>query len=216
MFPAKKVMGGLALAAALLAAAPASAEKLRTHFDTDSAGRPPGFFDLVVWGTPGNAEWLVLGDVNPPSTPNKLIQTIDTRPAGSIAVALRRKYEFRDGEISVGLRRGGGKSGIALRATGEKDFVLVMVDGASGETRATSWVGGKATELARGQAVIDHEWGTLTIKASGPSIEALWNGKPLLTATDPRPAAGRVGLATAGPGQASFDELVFDVAASAP
>ena len=210
-------MGGVALAAALLAAAPASAEKLRTHFDTDSAGRAPGFVDLVVWGAPGNAEWIVLGDVNPPSTPNKVIQTVDSRPAGSIAIALRRKYDFRDGEISVGLRRGGGQSGIVFRATGEKDFLLVLVDGASGEARAASWVRGKATEIARGKAVIDHEWGTLTIKASGPSIEAFWNGKPLLTATDPRPAAGRVGLATAGPGQASFDELVFDVAAaSAP
>ncbi|HSE62725.1 MAG TPA: family 16 glycoside hydrolase [Thermoanaerobaculia bacterium] len=215
MFPAK-LMGGLALATALLAAAPASAEKLRTHFDTDSAGRAPGFFDLVVWGAPGNADWIVLGDVNPPSTPNKLIQTIDNRPAGSIAIALRRKYEFRDGEVSVGLRRGGGQSGIAFRASGEKDFVLVLVDGASGEARATSWAGGKATELARGKAVLDHEWGTLSIKASGPSIGAFWNGKPLLTATDPHPMAGRVGLATAGPGQASFDELVFDVAASAP
>jgi hypothetical protein len=215
MFPTK-LLGGVALAAALLAAAPARAEKLRTHFDTDSAGRAPGFFDLVIWGAPGDAEWIVLGDVNPPSTPNKLIQTLDKRPDGSIAIALRRKYEFRDGGISVGLRRGGGRSGVAFRAAGEKDFVLVLVDGASGEARATSWAGGKATELARGKAVIDHEWGTLTIKASGPSIEAFWNGKPLLTATDPHPAAGRVGLATTGPGQASFDELVFDVAASAP
>ena len=215
MFPAK-LMGGLALATALLAAPHASAEKLRTHFDTDSAGRAPGFFDLVVWGAPGNADWIVLGDVNPPSTPNKLIQTIGNRPAGSMAIALRRKYEFRDGEVSVGLRRGGGQSGIALRASGEKDFLLVLVDGTSGEARATSWVDGKATDLARGKAVIDHEWGTLKIKASGPSIEAFWNGKPLLTATDPHPMAGRVGLATAGPGQASFDELVFDVAASAP
>lgn len=212
MFPAKLV-AGVALAAALLAAAPARAEKVRTHFDTDSAGRPPGFFDLVVWGggsPPGKAEWLVIGDVNPPSTPNKLIQTVGARPAGAIAVALRRKYDFQDGEISVGLLRGGGQSGIVFRTAGEKDFLLLLVDGASGEARLTSYVAGKPTELARGKAAIDHEWGTLAVKASGPSIEARWNGKPLLAATDPHPAAGRVGLATNGPGQASFDELVFD------
>ena len=208
MFP-MKLLAGVALAA-LLAAAPARAEKVRTHFDTDSAGRPPGYFDLVVWGAPGNAEWLVIGDVNPPSAPNKVIQTVDARPAGSIAVALRRKYDFQDGEISVGLRRGGGQSGIVFRTAGDKNFLVLLLDGTSGEARLTSYAAGKPTELARGKAAIDHEWGTLTVKAAGPSIEARWNGKPLLTATDPHTISGRVGLATTGPGQASFDELVFD------
>jgi hypothetical protein len=195
---------------ALLAAAPTFAEKLRMHFDTDSAGRPPGFFDLVVWGAPGQADWLVLGDVNPPSTPNKLIQTIDTRPPGSIAIALRRTYVLEDGEISVGLRRGNARAGIVFRAAGEKNFLALLVDVASGEAQLSSWAGGKATELARGKAEIDQDWGTLTVTASGPSVTARWNGKPLLSATDPHPVVGRVGLATAGPGQASFDELVFD------
>jgi hypothetical protein len=216
MFPVR-LLAGVALAA-LLAAAPSRAEKIRTHFDTDSAGRPPGFFDLVVWGKeppPGKAEWLVVGDVNPPSTPNKLIQTVEARPAGSIAVALRRKYDFRDGDISVGLRRGGGQSGIVFRTAGEKDFLLLLINGASGEAQLTSFVAGKPTELARGKAAIDHEWGTLAVKATGPSIEARWNGNPLLTATDPHTISGRVGLATTGPGQASFDELVFDGTAPA-
>jgi hypothetical protein len=185
------------------------------HFDTDSAGRPPAFLDFVVWGSPGEADWLVLGDVNPPSTPNKVIQTRDGRPAGSIAVALRRNYSLADGEISVGLRRGNGQSGLVFRAVGEKDFLLLLVNAATGEARLSSWRGGKETELARGKAVADHEWGTLAVTASGGSITARWNGKPLLSGTDPHPASGRIGLATAGPGQMSFDELVFDVATPA-
>lgn len=200
----------------LLAAAPALAEKLRMHFDADSAGRPPGFFDLLVWGAPGEAEWLVLGDVNPPSTPNKLIQTIDTRPVGSIAVALRRNYVFQDGDISVALRRGRGQAGIVFRAAGEKNFLALLVNVESGEAQISSWVGGKATELARGKAEIDRDWGTLAVTATGPAVTVRWDGKPLLTATDPHPVPGRVGLATAGPGQASFDELVFDGSMSAP
>ena len=213
MFPARLV-SRIALSA-LLVAASARAEKLRTHFDTDSAGRPPGFFDLVVWGAPGEADWLVLGDVNPPSTPNKLIQTRDARPAESIAVALRRNYSFADGDISVGLRRGNGRMGIVFRAAGDQDFLLLLVSAADGSARLSSWRGGKETELARGKAVIDHEWSTLAVTASAGSITARWNGKPLLSGTDPHPVSGRVGLATAGPGQASFDELVFDAAAPA-
>jgi hypothetical protein len=205
-----RILRGMAFAALLLAAAPAGAEKIRMHFDADSAGRPPGFFDLVVWGAPGIADWLVVADTNPPSTPNKLIQTIDTRPAGSIAVALRRTYSFQDGDVSVGIRRGSGHGGIVLRASGDKNFLLLLIDLASGETRLSSWRDGKETELARGKATLDRDWGTLSVTASGPSLTAKWDGKSLLTATDPHPAAGRVGLATAGPGQASFDELVFD------
>jgi hypothetical protein len=215
MFPLR-IPRRIALCALLVAAtSSARAEKLRMHFDTDSAGRPPAFLDFVVWGSPGEADWLVLGDVNPPSTPNKVIQTRDGRPAGSIAVALRRNYSLADGEISVGLRRGNGQSGLVFRAVGEKDFLLLLVNAATGEARLSSWRGGKETELARGKAVTDHEWGTLAVTASGGSITARWNGKPLLSGTDPHPASGRIGLATAGPGQMSFDELVFDIASPA-
>jgi hypothetical protein len=215
MFPLR-IPRRIALCALLVAAtSSARAEKLRMHFDTDSAGRPPAFLDFVVWGSPGEADWLVLGDVNPPSTPNKVIQTRDGRPAGSIAVALRRNYSLADGEISVGLRRGNGQSGLVFRAVGEKDFLLLLVNAATGEARLSSWRGGKETELARGKAVTDHEWGTLAVTASGGSITGRWNGKPLLSGTDPYPASGRIGLATAGPGQMSFDELVFDIASPA-
>jgi hypothetical protein len=202
----------MAFAALLLAAAPAGAEQIRMHFDADSAGRPPGFFDQVVWIAPGTAEWLVVGDTNPPSTPNKLIQTIDNRPAASLAVALRRTYAFRDGEISVGIRRGSGHGGIVFRAVGEKNFLALLVDVGTGEAHLTTWHDGKETELAHGKASIDRDWGTLTVTAAGRSVDAKWNGTPLLKGDDPHPAAGRVGLATAGPGQTSFDELVFDAA----
>jgi hypothetical protein len=210
MFPKK---GGFALAlGALLLVASARAERVRAHFDADSAGRPPGFFDTVVWGSPGEAEWKVLAAVNSPSTPNKLLQTLPNRPVGSIAVALRRSYVFEDGTVSVALRKGEGLSGIAVRAAGERDFLVLFLDGASGDARLWSYRGGKSIELARGKAEIDQEWGKLSISAAGPEVSARWNDKPLLAATDPHPGPGRVGLATTGPGRASFDELVFEPA----
>jgi hypothetical protein len=206
-------LSALALGA-LLFVASARAEKIRTHFDSDSAGRPPGFFDTLVWGAPGEAEWKVLADFNPPSTPNKLIQTLANRPAGSIAVALRRNYSFQDGEVSSAIRKGAGLAGIMLRAAGEKDFLVLFLDVASGDARLWSYRAGKATELARGTAEISQEWGKLALTATGPEISARWNDKPLLKGTDPHPEAGRVGLATMGPGTASFDEFVFEAAPS--
>ena len=210
MFPRKSA--ALALAAFFLVAS-VRAEKIRTHFDSDSAGRPPGFFDILVWGAPGEADWKVLADFNPPSTPNKLIQTIASRPAGSIAVALRRNYSFQDGEVSAAIRRGAGLAGITLRAAGEKDFLVLFLDVASGDARLWSYRAGKATELGHGTAEISQEWGKLAITAAGPEISARWNDKPLLKGTDPHPETGRVGLATMGPGAVSFDEFVFEAAA---
>jgi hypothetical protein len=207
----KKAAFALALGALLLAGS-ARAERVRHHFDSDSAGRPPGFFDTVVWGLPGEADWKVLADMNPPSTPNKLLQTIANRPVGSIAVALRRSYAFENGNVSVALRKGAGLAGIVLRAAGEKDFLVLFLDVANGDARLSSYREGKATELARGKAEIDQEWGRLSVSASGPDVSARWNDKPLLTAKDPHPEAGRVGLATAGPGSTSFDEFVFEPA----
>lgn len=207
----KKRRIALALCAVLVAGS-ARAERIRHHFDSDSAGRAPGFFDTVVWGSSGEAEWKVLADMNPPSTPNKLLQTLANRPAGSIAVALRRTYTFQDGNVSVALRKGPGRAGIALRAAGEKNFLVLFLDVASGDARLLSYRGGKPTELAHGSADVDQEWGKLSITAAGPQISAAWNEKPLLAATDPHPRAGRVGLATTGPGSVSFDEFVFEPA----
>ena len=207
----KKVRIALALCAVLVAGS-ARAEQIRHHFDSDSAGRAPGFFDSVVWGAPGEAEWKVLADMNPPSTPNKLQQTLADRPAGSIAVELRRTYTFQDGNVSLALRKGPGRGGIVLRAAGEKDFLVLFLDVASGDARLLSYRGGKTTELAHGSAEIQQEWGKLAVTAAGSQVSAVWNEKPLLTATDPHPQAGRVGLATTGPGSVSFDEFVFEPA----
>ena len=206
----------LALALGLiLGAVPATAEKVRNHFDADTPMRPPGYFDLLVWGVPGHAEWRVLADLNPPSAPNKIAQVLVTRPEDSLAVALRRTYSFADGQVSIALRKGSGLGGLVLRAVNEKDFLLLLMDVATGQTTLSSYRGGKPTELARGKADIEQEWGNLSVSASGPAIEARWNGRPLLRGSDPRPAAGRFGPATSGPGAVSFDELVFEAAPQA-
>jgi len=201
------------LAAAALAGcicASAGAERVRNHFDSDAPMRAPGFFDFVVFGGAGSAQWRVVADFNPPSAPNKLMQIVAERPTDSIAAALRRSYAFRDGTLSIGLKKGRGMGGLALRVAGEKDFLLLLVDLASGQARLSSYRDGKAAELARGTAPLDFEWGTLAVTVSGPLVTARWNGKALLEGTDPKPVSGRAGPATAGPGAASFDEFVFE------
>jgi hypothetical protein len=202
----------LLAAGAALAQTPADDRKLRNHFDSDALLREPAFFDFVVLGAAGKADWRVVGGFNPPSTPNHVTQTLATRPSDSIAVALRRSSPFRDGDLSLALRRGEGRGGIVLRMAGEKDFLVLLVDLATGDARLSAYRGGRAMELAKGTAKMSSEWGVLKISAAGAKISAQWDDKPLLEATDPNPAAGRSGMATAGPGLVSFDEFVLDPA----
>jgi hypothetical protein len=206
---------GVLLLAFAAAAVAQSAEKLRNHFDADSLLREPAFFDFVVLGPPGEAEWKVVGGYNPPSAPNHVSQVIPARPADSIAVAFRRNSTFRDGAWSLALRRGSGRGGIVFRMTGEGDFLVLLVDLATGEARLSSYRKGRATDLAKGVRKPKNEWGVLKIVAVGPRVTAEWDGESLLEAADPNPAAGRSGMATAGPGVVSFDEFVLDPAAEA-
>ena len=174
----------------LLAAVPAGAQnaagtqKFRNHFDSDALLREPAFFDFVVLGVPGAAQWKVVSGYNPPSAPNHATQTLDSRPDDSIAVALRRNSLFRDGVWSLALRHAAGHGGIVLRMTGEKDFLVLLIDMSTGEARLSSYRKGRGTDLAKGAAKVRNEWGFLKITAAGPRISAQWDGMPLLEATD--------------------------------
>ena len=194
----------------ILAAPAALAERWRNHFDADAISRPPAFFDFEVLGAPGTTRWIVLNDVNPPSAPNQLTQVVANRPDGSIGVALRRSVAMADGTLSVSLKKVPAREGLVFRMTGEKDFLVLLLDGKSGQARLIAYRNGTPAELARGTAAIDRDWGILAVSLAGPTNSASWNEKELLRATDAHPASGRVGVATAGPGRASFDEFVID------
>jgi len=194
---------------AAAAAAPLSAETVRNHFDSDALMRPPGFFDFVVVGS-APARWLVLDDPNPPSAPFRLVQVETKRPGDAIAIAVRRRYAFEDGTVTTYLKRGGSQAGLVLRMTGEKDFVTLLVDTRTGDVRLLSYRDGHATELGRGKAEFVSAWEKFGVVAAGPSLKVTYNDRPLFEARDPKPAAGKTGLAAAGPGDASFDEFILE------
>ncbi len=200
-----------ALLGLVLGAAPGAAETIRNHFDSDSIMRAPGFFDLVVLGPdPAPARWIVLTDVNPPSTPNKLAQVESKRPVDSIAAAVRRTYSFDDGRVTTFVKRGGSRAGLLLRMTDEKNFLVLLVDTMSGDVVLTAYRDGKPEDLGRGHAAFSREWEKFGVSAQGPALTVLFDDKTLFQATDSKPAVGRTGLVAAGPGEASFDEFVLE------
>ena len=205
----------LALALLSLWAAPAVADKVRNHFDSDSVMRPPGFFDFAILGAPGPAKWLILTDPNPPSAPKVLVQVDQSRPADSIAAALRRNYTFQDGTVSTFVRQGSGREGLILRLKDEKNFLVLLVD-ASGDAVLSAYRDGVAKELGRGRAPFARRWEKFSVTASGPELSVFFNEQKLFDARDPNPVSGRTGLGAAGPGEASFDEFVIEPAEARP
>jgi hypothetical protein len=195
---------------ALSLAAALPADTLRNHFDSDGMMRPPGFFDFVVVGSQGNARWLILSDTNPPSAPYIVSQTELTRPADAIAMALRRNQAFQDGSIATFVKRSAGRAGLVLRMSDERNFLVLLVNTATGEAVLSSYRDGKPSELGRGQASLARAWEEFGVTASGAKVTVLFNDVKLFEAIDPAPASGRTGLATAGPGDARFDEFVID------
>ena len=206
----------IVLACAALFAIPAArAEKLRTHFDFDALNQPPAYFDFAVLGSPGAARWIVVNDDTAPSPPQAAAQVIDARPDGSIAAALRRHATSRDGSWSVSIKRGVSRAGLVLRMADEKNFVALLVDCGTGAASLVSYRNGQPRELAAGHGAFNTGWARVTVIGKGAALSATFDGRPLLQATDPSPAAGRVGMATTGPGTAAFDELVIDPADNA-
>jgi hypothetical protein len=201
-----------AAVSAVSAPALGEAEEIRSHFDSDSLMRTPGFFDLVVLGEtgkPSEARWLVLTDPNPPSAPYRVAQVNTRRPDGSIAAALRRNVELQDGTVSIFVKRAPSRAGLVLRMADPQNYLLLLADAATGELVLTSYREGRPAELGKGAGTFDREWDSISAKLEGPSVTVSVNGKTLFDAKDPKPVSGRVGLATAGPGEASFDELLI-------
>jgi len=198
------------------AAAQAAPGAIRNHFDADAAMRAPAFFDFVVLGAPGDADWKVTPDFNPPSAPNDVSQTIPDRPDNSIAAALRRNVSLSDGRISVYLKKLKGRAGMVFRLVSERDFLVLLLDLDRGEAKLVSYREGKPTVLGSGKATFTTLWSMLAVELHGAEIRASWAGKPLLSASDPAPAAGRVGMATAGPGPVTFDEFLIEPAGEKP
>jgi hypothetical protein len=209
-----RVIGRAALPAVLglaLFSRAIAAETIRNHFDTDSMMRAPGFFEFVVLGPdPAPARWLVLADPNPVSAPNRLAQVELKRPADSLAAAVRRTYAFEDGSVTTFVRQSSSREGLLLRMADEKNFLVLLVDTASGEAVLTSWRDGKPSELGRGRATFARNWEKFGVVAQGTKLTVTFNDQKIFEATDPHPASGRTCLVAAGPGEASFDEFVLE------
>ncbi len=198
-----------------VAAAPAPGETIRNDFDSDALMRPPGFFDFVVLGS-APAKWLVLTDPNPPSVPYRLVQVETKRPDDGIAIAVRRNYAFEDGSVTTFVKRGGSRAGWSCAWRGEKDFVALLLDTRTGDARAARDSRRPDDGARARESRLRSGLGKARRRGFGSFLEGVLRDRPLFEATDPKPVAGKTGLAAAGPGEASFDVFVLEFVGPRP
>jgi hypothetical protein len=142
--------------------------------------------------------------------PYRLAQTDTQRPADSIAAALRRGVTLQDGSASTFVKQGPSRAGLLLRMADEKNFLLLLVDTGSGDAVLSSYRDGQPSELGRGHGAFARGWERIGVTLAGPAVAVSFGGQTLFAATDPGPVSGRIGVATAGPGEASFDEFLIE------
>jgi hypothetical protein len=118
--------------------------------------------------------------------------------------------KFKNGAVSLGIKKAAGHGGVVLRLADEKNYLALLVDPVSGDARLLQSIAGRTSELARGHAETPRDWAVLGVTLAGPKITATWEGKALFEATTTTTAAGRAGIATAGPGIMTFDEFVIE------
>jgi hypothetical protein len=138
-------------------------------------------------------------------------RSVPNRPKESIAAALRRNVDFamgpgRDDDAS---RAGTWRDRLSNGRRTEFPWRCSVNLGVR-RARLLPYGKGVPTELGSAKGVLDREWCLLQVVAKGPHIVARFNERPLIEAVDPSPTSGRAGIATAGPGLASFDEFITD------
>ena len=98
------------------------AEKIRNHFDTDALFQPPGFFDFVVLGAPGAAQWKVLTGKSALASelcgtdPSPIVPRSRSRPPCAAT------WISRWGLVGMMMLRGQGRGGIVFRMADEQNF----------------------------------------------------------------------------------------------
>ena len=136
-------------------------------------------------------------------------------PRDRVAAALRRNAAFQDGSVSTFVKRGPGRAGLVLRLSDAKNYLLLLAD--------TRYRRAGPLELPRRQGVgartrpgaFERGWEKIGAKLDGASVTVSVNDKKIFDAKDPKPASGRAGVATTGPGEASFDEFLIELATDA-
>jgi hypothetical protein len=166
------------------------------------------------------ATWKVKAGPEAPSPPNVLALT-ETRNRGSTYnLAIFKKPQFGDLDLSVKVRADKGEEdqggGPIWRCRDENNYYICRFNPLEANFRVYKVVDAKRTQLATAETDAEAgKWHTIRIMMVGPQIECYLNGQKLLTAADDTiKEPGRIGFWTKADAATSFDDLTAREAAS--
>ena len=205
---------------ALLVAVPAFAEVV--NFDSETREAVPSDWSVAMTHGGGQPKWEIRTDESAPSRPNVLAQVSEEATSARYPLAIYRKSDVRDGELSVRLKPMSGRvdasGGLVWRYLDENNYYVVRSNALENNTVLYKVQDGKRSPLApKGMPAdtygVKHTvpfqgWATLGVKFEGNVFTVIFNGKKLFQVEDNTfTAAGKVGLWTKADAVTYFDDF---------
>jgi hypothetical protein len=183
----------------------------RWTFDDCPAGSPPPGFESLRTGGGPRGEWRIEAPEGDPG--RHLLQASDEPTSYRFPLLLTEPSFPADVRASVRFLAVSGQvdqaAGIALRAAGADDYLLVRANALEGNIRVYRIEGGKRQMFAGVElAVTAGEWHTLSLEARGEAVRVAYDGETVIEAEDGGiRGPGRAGLWTKADSVTRFDDF---------
>lgn len=183
----------------------AAGQTKKWSFDSDAAGTLPADFISVL------GDWKVAAEGTAPSSPNVLRQSGSFNNPDFPRV-LVKDLTFTDLKLKVRCRPESGSTdeacGILFRAADSNNYYITRANALEGNVRLYRVVNRDRQQFGDAQATVTRgQWHTLEVSAKGSTLTVSWDGAPVINATDPTFARGKIGLWTKADSVTAFDDL---------
>lgn len=176
-----------------------SAEPFRFDFETAVPGPLPDAFESILGGHGVLPDWRVIAE----GGVNFLRQTSGQKTGIHFPMAIVRDFRAADASGTIRFRYQGGvidrAAGVVLRYQGPGDYLVARVNAAEADLRIFRVAGGRRQTLPGAIAAApndDREWHTLSFRAEGVHLTAVYDGRSTAVGVDSYFLRGRAGIWT--------------------
>jgi len=208
---------GVALALAVLSAAPMSPSAARYDFESDTAGQPPAGFESARTGSGSPGAWVVRTERGAAAN-HVLIQESADPTDYRFPLAVRVDGRYKDVTLTTRARPLAGRVdqgfGLVWRYRDADNYYLTRCNALEDNCTIYHVVGGRRRAFSnRDVKVTSNAWHILKVRATGEHFTVWLDGLQVLDTTDSTFAdAGRVGLWTKADSVIEFDDFTVEPA----
>jgi hypothetical protein len=201
------------LACAAIGGVALAEERRSWDFQLDPVGAPPTGFTFGRTGQGPLGKWVVLVDPSAPAGEHVLAQIDDDGTDYRFPVAVADAPALKDVRAEVRCRPVAGRvdqaCGLMVRFRDADNYYVARANALEDNVNLYRVVGGRRMKI-RGWAgrVAPGVWHSLALEARGDHLRVIWEGNPIIEATDDTfGEAGRIGVWTKADSVSHFDAL---------